>query len=404
MQALPHTPELIERRLEFMTLLGPAVMVLHGYGSQEAQRLYAAANALCQELPDSDRYFPIYWGWWRVSRDFFHMLDRAHELLARARQRGNPALLLQAHHCGWASEFHRGNFARCCEHIDSGLGIYHRHDLRDQAHVYGNHDAKVCAHGQFALILWMMGRPVSALAQDRMALDHLDSVAHVGSTVHFSEIHLVRHAFRRDVDKAQRLGLDLMQLAGEHGMEDARVKGMIFAGWAAATGGDPAAGLHLLEEGFARQRDIGTSEDFPIYVALQAEMLMAAGQPERALQALRDAVAEFDRTGLRFWRPELRRLQAQALLQADPRGGAGSAGEPARVLLEDAMAVAQEQGAAMLALRSAVALARLDGSAASLARLRASLGSVAEDDGGPDLAAARALAAGAGLHPVIAIG
>ena len=392
MQALPPTPALVERRLEFMTLLGPAVMALHGYGSPEAARLYGEANAMVEALPEAPRNFPIYWGWWRVSRDYDHKLERAHLLVSRARQRRDPELQLQAHHCAWASEFFVGNYARCCEHIEAGLEIYEAHDVRHHMHLYGGHDAKVCGHGEMALASWMMGRPVSARRHDQFASDHVERLGHVGSAMHLDEIALVRHASGRDIAKALRLGYDMIRRAGEHGMQDARAKGMIFVGWATAIGSDPAAGLRLLEEGFARQRDIGTSEDFPIYVALQAEMLMAAGEPERAMQALREADAEFDRSGLRFWRPELRRLQAEALLRADPRGGAGSAGEPARALFEDAIAIAQEQGAAMLGLRAATALARLDGSGASFARLRECLFAVAEDDGGPDVAAARALA------------
>ena len=49
---------------------------------------------------------------------------------------------------------------------------------------------------------------------------------------------------------------------------------------------DPAAGLRTLEEGLARQREIGTLEDFPVYVCLHAEALARAGQPERAIEEL----------------------------------------------------------------------------------------------------------------------
>ncbi len=389
MQGMPHTPELAEQRLEFMTLLGPALMALKGAGSVEAAQLYAAANALCQELPESERHFPIYWGWWRVSRDYFHMLDRAHELLSRARGRRNPELLLEAHHCGWSSEFVRGNYTRCCEHVQSGLAIYEQHDFRHHAHAYGNHDPKVCGHGELALVYWMQGRPQSAVQQNRHSSDWANHLRHLGSTIHIREISLVHHASRRELDHVLAGAEALISFAGENAMEDSRVKGLIFHGWATALRGDLAAGRRRLEEGLARQRDIGTMEDFPVYVCLQAETLIAAGEPEAAVTALRAAEAEFSRIGLQFWSSEVRRMVAEALLVADPLGGAGSMGSEARESFEQAVAIAEEQGAAMLALRAALGLARLDPGAGAIDRLKSCLRAVHEDDGGADIAAAR---------------
>jgi hypothetical protein len=37
--------------------------------------------------------------------------------------------------------------------------------------------------------------------------------------------------------------------------------------------GDPKAGLKMLEEGFARQREIATTGDFPTYPCLLTEVL-----------------------------------------------------------------------------------------------------------------------------------
>ena len=73
---------------------------------------------------------------------------------------------------------------------------------------------------------------------------------------------------------------------------------------------------------------------------------MAAGDHERAASELLAARAQFDATGLRIWLPEVLRATAAAL-------GATRSGVPVLPILEEAAAIATEQGAAMLGLRIA---------------------------------------------------
>jgi tetratricopeptide (TPR) repeat protein len=400
---MPQTQETDERRLEFMTLLGPALMALKGFGSPEANRLYARANELCQALPESPRNFPIYWGWWRVSRDNASRSERARTLLARARRRQDPELLLQAYHCGWASEFFVGNYELCCEHARAGLAIYDQHDYRHHAHIYGGHDAKVCGHGELALAWWMMGMPHDAAAQDRLSLDWAHRLDHLGSWLHNRENRLYRTSWTRDLDQVAEESEQLLRTSADQGMEDLRAKGLIFLGWATALRSDPVAGLRMLEDGWTRQLAIGTNEDFPVYVSLLAEALIGAGQPERAVETLRGAEADFDESGLWFWRSEVRRMQAEALLAADPRPGAGDLTAQAARVFEEAIDIARQQKAVMLGLRAATGLARLDPGATSLARLRKWLDAVAQDDGGVDITAARALLQAGGIRVVDAV-
>jgi hypothetical protein len=143
-EALPQSAERDERRLHLMSLLGPALIGLLGPGSLEAQTLYGDAVVLARSLPARAEYFPIFWGWWRLShvRDFHERLARASWLYAEAQSRGDRGLLLQAHHCDWASLFHQGDFCGCDRHVENGLAIYRDDEHSDHASLYGNHDAK----------------------------------------------------------------------------------------------------------------------------------------------------------------------------------------------------------------------------------------------------------------------
>ncbi|MEJ1977087.1 MAG: AAA family ATPase [Acetobacteraceae bacterium] len=385
-------PEVTTLQLELLGLLGPALMALHGPGAAETQKHYERSYALCQTLPEEASHFPLYWGWWRVAEDFHAMGTRSAWLLSRAEARGDPGFQLQAHHCNWASHYHTGQFARCCEHIEAGLKIYGRGDWRHHAPLYGNHDARACAHGELALVHWMQGRPATAASYHRQSLDWAIELSHLGSLVHSMDFALTFHVMRRhhgDVFEAAR---ELAAFTTEHALKDHAAKGQIYRGWTIAMREDPGIGLRILQDGFAMQKDIGTSEDFPIYVCLQAEALMAADQPERAAEELLRARAQFDEMGLRVWLPEVLRTTAEAMLAANVHGN-GAAG----ALLAEAAEIAEQQDVPMLALRIAASRARLladqDGVDAAAELLAPALAKIETQDGGTDVLAARALLA-----------
>jgi predicted ATPase len=365
------------------------VIALKGPASAEAQELYGAAYGLAQQMPDHPSQFPLSWGWWRVARDIGVKRHRAGTLLERAVARDDPELLVQAHHCNWATHFETGDFVRCRQHIDTGLGVYRKGDFRHHARLYGNHDALVCGLGALAQMEWMQGRPVRGLAQEREAQLWAKALDHVGTHVHALDVRLLHRAQRRDHDEVFHLADDLVRFSSEHGLTEHRATGLIFRGWAVAMRGDPAAGLRMLEEGLAHQRAIGTIEDFPIYICMHGEALARARQPERAVEVLAGERRLFDQAGLLFWMPEVLRLLAEVMVQADPASVA-----PARALLGEAASLAEAQGVAMLGLRIALTAAKLAPDAQAAARdVASALAGIAEDDGSAELGAARDLVA-----------
>ena len=389
---LEPTPAVRRLRVELSGLMGPALIGLNGPGSTEAQALYADAYALCSDMPEEKLHFPIYWGWWRVSQDFHTWLARSDAILHRAVAHDDPEFLLQAHHSNWASHYHAGQFAQCCSHIEAGLAIYAAGDYRHHATLYGNHDPRVCAHGELAQVLWLQGRGRSAVASDRAATDWAETLDHHGSRVHALDISLLHHVYRRDYAVVHRRAGDLVDFTSEHAMSDHRSKGMIFRGWITATQEDAAKGLRALRDGLQYQRDGTAREDFPVYLCLLAEAQLAAERPDLAVGELTEALAEFDRLGLHSWRPEVRRMMGEAMLAADP-----GATQQAERQFAAAAEIAATQGAAMLGLRTAVSQARLDlrldRAHEASARMAAALAAVAEDDGGADLREARLMEA-----------
>ena len=169
------------------------------------------------------------------------------------------------------------------------------------------------------------------------------------------DMRLLHRAYRRDHAKVFELASELVTFASDHAMTDHRAKGLIFRGWAVAVRDDPAAGLRTLQEGLEAQQAIGTTEDFPVYLSLLAEALIACGQPDRAVEILSRERGEFDRLGLRVFVPG---ASADAGLR-DAGMPIPAGADAAAAMLEAAATMAGEQQAAMLGLRIAVTRVRL---------------------------------------------
>lgn len=234
----------------------------------------------------------------------------------------------------------------------------------------------------------MQGHVSAALDEEAQALAWADEMGHLGSRVHALDLTLLHRVYRRDLREVRERAGQLLSFTREHGIADPGGEGLVFQGWVIAISEDAEAGLTMLEEGFAREREITTAEDFPVYLCLLAEALTAAGRADEAIEKERPV---FKRIGLTNWLPELLRVLGDTVLVADPGAAAR-----AQQLYTEAGSLAAAQGAPMLALRVAMSEARLalrtSLSPDAPTRLRAALAALPQQDGATDFDEARKLA------------
>jgi len=157
-----------------------------------------------------------------------------------------------------------------------------------------------------------------------------------------------------DADNAV-LGELVDQLAAvttEQGFLFWQAQGAIYRGWVKVKSGDVAEGLSLLCSGSIAYRTTGAELWMPNIFAVLARACEIAGQFEEAVTVLDDALQITERTGERWFAPELHRHKGQLLL----RQGHSEAAED---LYRKALSIAQEQEAKLWELRASVSLARL---------------------------------------------
>lgn len=299
--------------LALRVAIGAPLISTKGPGSAETEENYTRALALCEVVPESEEHFKAHWGWWRVSLNHRIGRDRADTMLALAQRLGDRALLLQAHHCEWATLFHVGDQKACCEHAQAGLALYDVKRHRQLASIYGGHDAKVCGHGELALSLWLRGYPNRAMQQLGEALSWAAELRHAGSLAHARDYALLLGLYRQDAAGVRARAEQMIEFATGEQLPDYLERARMLRGWAIARLGDASAGLAWMEAALEQLKVLGTKEDLPMFLDLIAALHAELGDSDTALDCLQEAFAESEQAGIHFWLAELHRRRTNVL-------------------------------------------------------------------------------------------
>ena len=343
-----------EQQLKLLVALGPALITTQGGGTPEVEQVYRQALELCAQVPESPLHFAARWGWWLISVGQPAWRERADDLLALAERLADPDLILQAHHCQWATLFNLGDHTACCTHVDAGLALYDPARHREHASVYGGHDPKVCGLGERALALWLLGYPAQALVSAEEGLAHARALGHAGSLAHSLDQAVMLHRYRRDPRAVQREAGRMIDFSAEQALRDHSFKGEFFGGWARALLGQPQSGLGEMEAALRAMQAIGTTEDFPVYYDMLAEILGLLDRLDEGAAAIDAAFEAAKSSGLAYWNAELHRRRAELLWRR-----AGVPVEAARADLAEAFALSRAQHARSLELRAAMTAYRM---------------------------------------------
>ena len=202
--------------------------------------------------------------------------------------------------------------------------------------------------------LWFLGEIDRAVSLVERARERVASLTHANTlalgTMHAAFFGLLRG----DRSQARTNASELARIVREHDLRLFRAFGAFLEGWAAADGGALGDGLENMRRGAASLREQNALVFDGLIKIVLAEAEAQAGNPERAVAVLDEALATVERAGFRAFEAELQRVRGKILLQSDPADLAA-----AESAFESAIAVAGQQGARSFALRAALSLAKL---------------------------------------------
>jgi class 3 adenylate cyclase/predicted ATPase len=351
---LPDNPERQRQELEFCSALAAVLMPAKGHAAPEAGPAFARARELWEQLGSPSEFFRIPYGqslYHAIRGELDLGLRLNEDLLRLSRQRNDSGGLVLGYCSSGRILMYAGRFASSRSHLEEVIALYEPVSHRSLVHQAGTHP-RVGAQGCLGIVLFCLGFPDQALAQNSAAIAEARRLAHrpslaVGLTLGTILLSLVGKNAALDEWADQ-----LIAVASEQGFPLWRAWGTIYRGWVKVKNGDVAEGISLLRSGSTAYRATGAEAWMTHNTALLAGACEIAGQVEEAVTLLDDALQLVERTGERWLEPELHRHKGQLLLR---QGHA----EAAEELYRKALSIAAEQGAKLWELRAAMSLARL---------------------------------------------
>jgi predicted ATPase/class 3 adenylate cyclase len=356
LMTLTDTVERARQELELQTTLGPVLMAVKGFASLEAERTYARARELCQQLGETPQLFPVLCGLWRfymVRAELHTTRELAEQLFILAQGAQDPALLLEAHRLLGPTMFWLGELGPAREHLEQGMALYDPQQHRSHAFVYGQ-DPGVACQSFAAWAMCALGYPDQALQRIHKALTMAHELTHPFSVAYALQLAAVVHQFRGEAQAAQERAEAVIALSTDQDFAYWLAFGTILRGWAITAQGEGAEGIAQVRQGLAAHRATGAELHVPYFLSLLAEAYGQVGQPEEGLKALVEALAIVDNTGERHWEAELHRCKGELLLMKQKQ----KVGE-AEECFWKALEIARRQQAKSLELRAAMSLSRL---------------------------------------------
>jgi len=352
--ALVHTEPCVNRdrtALRLQLLLAARLLATEGYGADAVLKAYLEAEFLCNRIGDDMGRFKVEMGLeaYRFMRaDFAPALEHGRRATAIAAQSGDRKQRIQAHWGQACTLFHQGDLRATMREMETALALYSP-ELHDQ---FGIQDPGVMCMAYSSWGLWELGRPDSALQRIQQAVamtstsDHRFS--HAVALAYCVSIELLRGEAEAALARADAC----LRLCEEFGFPVWLAITRCMRGYLLCERGQFDNGLGEMSAGHAQWLATGAMVSQPLYLSLQVEGLLLAGQLDTALARIADGLAIVRRYGERQLECELTRLRGELAL----RRGESTEGE---AWLKRAYALALRRHRLGFALRSATSLARL---------------------------------------------
>jgi len=350
---LPESQARDRRELSLQARLGTVLVATRGHGAPAAERAYARAEALCEEVGEAPELLTALHGLAAVSIERGRLgraASLAQQLLDRGGRAGDEALVMEARRLLGEIRFWHGEPYRARRHLVDVLRVYDVERHGGHALRYG-HDPSIVSQGYLALVAWICGSPDEAQLRARAVVDFARERAHPFSLSIALFFAAWVSQLRREPDRARDLGDALVAVATEQGFPEWLGWGEFVQGWALTEEGRLDEGIAAMERGCVAATCTRSNFDSAARACLAAAYIRA-GRATEALAIVDTECAVLEETGARAFEAELHRVAGEALVSCE---GPSHAAERR---LRRSVEVARRRGGPALKLRAATSLAR----------------------------------------------
>ncbi|HLK10843.1 MAG TPA: AAA family ATPase [Candidatus Binatia bacterium] len=359
---IPAAPDLAERERSLVVASATLLMSTRGYAAPETEQAFARARVLCDAAPATPELYSVLRGlvsYHHVRAELAEAARLGEVLLAHAADHPEDrALSVQAHYGHGATLFHTAAFAGARGHLEAALRDYDPATHREHVLVYGGYDPGVACSLWLAWTLALLGRLDEAVTLDRAGLALAERAGDAFTLAWARHAAGVTQQVFGDWAASEAASAEAARLAEEHGFPHVLGMATVNRGWALVMQGKPDLGIPVLRDGVAAVEATGAALLRPSYLGMLAAADAIEGNRRSALGRLDEGLAEVERTGERLHEGALLIAKSRLLAAGSDGRAVRTGADAAEACLRRALEVGRAQGAVLIALRAALALAR----------------------------------------------
>ncbi len=333
---------------------GSALFHARGMGAPETTEAFAKAGGMTGRDNDAPERLAADYGLWAgsiVRGELSAARQHATAFLGEVEVRPDSPEAGVAHRAAGVTCWFAGEYVEARDHFERALALFQPGRDDDLAFRFGQ-DAGVAATLYLALVLWPLGDVHRAASLASGAQSRTADLAHIGTHA-YANMHAAMFELIRGLSRAGRHGTELGRLSSEHDLPLWRAFGVFLEGMARAEHRAPG-GLVDMRRGVGLMREQNILIFDGLFKIALAVAEARAGDVDRAVAVLDEALATSERIGHRTFDAQLHRVRGEMLVNCDPANQA-----TAEEAFQTAIAVAKQQGTRSFELRAALLLARL---------------------------------------------
>src|SRR4051794_8236665 len=356
LNALPETPERTKLEADIQLALGIPLIAVQGYASLEVCEAFSRARTLCMQLGNIPEYFQALFGLWGHSwmggkNDDARRL--ADEFLSRSQLLSEPVPLMVAHRVLGSTLLTIGEFRSSAEHFEESIKLSISKGKQPLHNLYMV-EPRAASLLLLSWDLWFLGYPDQAFSRVSEALSLGEDIGHPYTIAFAHYMTSVVHLLRGDAARALESAEKSFEMSREQRFSLYVILSRISRGRAIGDLGRLKEARTEIALGIDEARLNGVGFMRPMMDSWLADLHAKAGENDRALMIVEEALAIIGDVTGRSWESELHRQRAEILLALNPLKV-----RQAESYLKKSIAVARDQNAKSLELRAATSLAEL---------------------------------------------